>query len=63
MAGKIWKKVLLLVLLIACLFDIVIKLVNRNSFKNEIEATAEYFSELKDDTGNQVKNIKNQIVK
>lgn len=44
MLGKVWKKVLLFILIIACLFDVTIKLTKRNSFKNEIKATIDYFS-------------------
>ena len=42
--GKIWKKLLFIILIIACLFNIVTKLVKRNSFKNEIQATLQYFN-------------------
>lgn len=45
MLGKIWKKVLLFVLIIACLWSITTKLVQRDSLKNEIEGTVEYFKE------------------
>ena len=44
MLGKVWKKVLLFILIIACLFAVTIKLTKRNSFKNEIKATIDYFS-------------------
>ena len=44
MLGKVWKKVLLLILIIACLFDITLKLVKRNSLKNELESTVKYFT-------------------
>lgn len=42
MIAKIWKKLLLLILLIACLFNIVIKIVNKTSLKYELEASANY---------------------
>ncbi len=42
--AKIWKKILLFILIIACLFDVTIKLTKRTSLKNEIEATIRYFS-------------------
>ena len=45
--GKIWKKLLFIILIIACLFNIVTKLVKRNSFKNEIQATVQYFMDKK----------------
>ena len=42
MIAKIWKKVLLFVLIIACLFNIVNKLVHKASMEDEIRASAEY---------------------
>ncbi len=46
MAGKLWKKILFIILVIACLFDITLKLVQRNSFKNELQASAQYVQDL-----------------
>ena len=45
MLGNIWKKVLMLVLIIACLWSITTKLVKRESLKNELESTVQYFKE------------------
>ena len=42
MLGKSWKKILLLVLIVACLFNIVTKLIKRNSLKEELKATLNY---------------------
>lgn len=42
MLGKSWKKILLLVLIVACLFNIVTKLIQRNSLKEELQATLNY---------------------
>ena len=42
MIAKIWKKVLLFVLIIACLFNIVNKLVHKASMEEEVRASAEY---------------------
>ena len=44
MLAKTWKKILLFVLIIACLFNIVNKLVHKASMKQEVEASAEYVS-------------------
>lgn len=44
MLGKVWKKILLLILILACLFDITLKLVKRNSLKEELESTVKYFT-------------------
>lgn len=45
MLAKIWKKALMLILIIACLWSITTKLVQRESLKNELEGTVEYFKE------------------
>lgn len=45
MLGKIWKKLLLVVLIVACLFDITLKLVQRLSLNKELEATLQYTNE------------------
>ena len=42
MLAKIWKKVCIAILIIACLFNIVSKLVHRISFRNEILSSAQY---------------------
>lgn len=40
--AKIWKKLLLVILIIACLFNVVSKLVKRFSLKEELQASAQY---------------------
>lgn len=45
MIAKIWKKVLLFVLIIACLFNIVNKLVHKASLERELESSAQYIQE------------------
>lgn len=47
MIAKIWKKLLLFILLIACLFNVVIKIVNKNSLEKELESSAQYMQEQK----------------
>ena len=42
MLSKIWKKVCILILIVACLFNIVLKLVNRISFNKEALTSAQY---------------------
>lgn len=42
MLGKVWKKVLFFVLIVACVFNVMIKLIKRTPLKNEIESTIEY---------------------
>ena len=42
MVAKIWKKLLLIILIVACLFNIVLKLVNKSSLNKELESSAQY---------------------
>ena len=42
MLAKYWKKLCILVLIIACLFNIISKLVNRLSFNKEVLSSAQY---------------------
>lgn len=42
MLAKIWKKVCIFILIVACLFDIVWKLVGRVSFNKEALDSAKY---------------------
>lgn len=46
MASKVWKKLLFIILVIACLFNITLKLVQRNSFKDELRSSAQYVQNL-----------------
>ena len=51
MLARIWKKVCIAILVIACLFNIVSKLVNRISFNKEILSSAQYmYDEYKYET-------------
>lgn len=45
MLAKIWKKVCLAILIIACLFNVVFKLVNKVSLNNELVSSAQYMYE------------------
>ena len=40
--SKVWKRILLAILIIACLFNIVSKLVRRYPLKEELKASAQY---------------------
>lgn len=42
MIARIWKKVLLFVLIIACLFNVINKIVHKASMEDEIKASAAY---------------------
>ena len=45
MVAKLWKKVLLAIVVLACLFNIVHKFVFHPSIEQELEASAEYVEE------------------
>lgn len=45
MLAKIWKKILLFILIIACLFNMINKLVHKASMQEEIKASAAYVQE------------------
>ena len=45
MLAKIWKKMLLAILIIACLFNVVSKLVNKVSLNKELLSSAQYMYE------------------
>lgn len=42
MLAKIWKKLCIVILVVACLFNIISKLVNKISFNNELMSSMEY---------------------
>ena len=45
MLSKIWKKVCIFILIVACLFNIILKLVGRVSFNREALSSARYMVE------------------
>ena len=53
MVSKVWKKLLFIILVIACLFNITLKLVQRNSFKDELQSSAQYVQNLVQEWNNQ----------
>ena len=57
MIAKIWKKVLLLILIIACLFNIINKLVHKASMEEEVRSSAEYVQQQLDNEKNSIFQI------
>ena len=47
MLGKIWKKIGIIILIIACLWNIVYKLVNKISFDGAINSAKARIEEIK----------------
>ena len=52
MIAKIWKKVLFIILIIACLFNIVNKLVHKASLEQELQSSAQYIQEMQQENIN-----------
>ena len=46
MVAKLWKKVLLVIVIIACLYNVVAKLATKISFKEQMEAITDYAKTL-----------------
>lgn len=51
MIAKIWKKVLFVILIVACLFNVVNKLVHKASLEQELQSSAQYIQEKKLEEG------------
>lgn len=45
MIAKIWKKLLFVIFIVACLFNVVNKLVHKASLEQELQSSAEYVIE------------------
>ena len=48
MLAKIWKKILMIILIIACLFNVVTKIVKSSSFDGELLSLAQYVQDQQD---------------
>ena len=46
MLAKIWKKLLMFMLIIACLFNVITKFVKKSSLKDELLTSARYVQSL-----------------
>lgn len=53
MLAKYWKKIGLLILIIACVFNIMSKLVHKLSMDNEMISSAEYIYEQQEKENNE----------
>ena len=48
MLARYWKKIGLFILIVACVFNVMSKLVNKLSLKTELEASATYVNQQED---------------
>ncbi len=55
--GNLFKRIAIVILIVACLFNIVTKLVRRNSFRKELESAATYVETIGNDVSDKVENI------
>ena len=55
--GNLFKRIAIIILIVACLFNIVSKLVRRNSFRKELESAATYVETIGNDVSDKVENI------
>lgn len=51
MMAKIWKKLLFVIFIVVCLFNIVNKLVHKASLEQELQSSADYVIEKKLEEG------------
>ena len=57
--AKIWKKLLLVILIVACLFNVVSKIVKRYSLKEEMQSSIQYMEEHQK---NEIHYKKNKLI-
>ena len=48
MLAKYWKKIGLIIVIVACVFNVMIKLMNKLSFDKEMLASAQYIQDQSD---------------
>lgn len=48
MLAKIWKKLLMFILIVACVFNVMSKLINNLSLEDELLSSAQYIQDLQD---------------
>ncbi len=48
MLAKIWKKLLLFILIVMCLFNVITKFVKKSTLKEELLASAKYIQSMKE---------------
>lgn len=58
MLAKYWKKIGLFILIVACIFNVMNKFVNKLSLKDELEASATYVNQQEED-----KNLDKELEK
>jgi len=55
MLAKIWKKLLFVILIVACLFNVITKLVKNLSIEDELLSSAQYIQDQQDAEKNVIK--------
>lgn len=58
MLAKYWKKIGLFILIVACIFNVMTKIVHKTSLKSELEASATYMNQQEEN-----KNLDEELEK
>ena len=56
MLAKYWKKIGLLIVIVACVFNVLIKLINKLSFDSEMVSSAQYIYDKEHENKNETTN-------
>ena len=60
MLAKYWKKIGLIIVIVACVFNVMIKLINKLSFDTEMLSSAQYVQDMNDSEDNNTENRKSR---
>ena len=56
MLAKYWKKIGLIIVIVACVFNVMLKLMNKLSFDTEMLSSAQYVQDMNDKDNKNEKN-------
>ena len=57
MLARYWKKIGLFILIVACVFNVISKFVNKLSLKSELESSATYVNQQNQENEEENKNL------
>ena len=57
MLARYWKKIGLFILIVACVFNVMTKFVNKYSLKHELESSATYVNQQNQENEEENKNL------
>ena len=59
MLAKYWKKIGMIIVIVACVFNVMIKLINKLSLDKEMVSSAQYMQDNQQNQDNKQQNEKN----